>query len=526
MALARYNGNVQDEAGNAVENALIEVRSNDTGFLARIFSGRDGTPSQQLPNPFVSPDSNFFFHTVGGEYRITASKGGFSKTWNRVPIGTAQAVDVEELILSLESGIIPTQTKAELDDLAPSGDDGETPLGGVVYADPDPTLNGYYTYNYGTSQWVWARPLPDTLARLTIDSTSGNQLNMQAAQGVDPGAVVAFIVDVGSWVNTGPVSISINGAPPLPAKDVNGDDFAPGVFTGRLFLSNEGDRLQAIIGGDIMAAVSAAQGFATLSQRWAEGTEPGGPGTKSSREWSERSLEEADRSFTEANRSEAAASSAEYTNFGLGEISAREPDLDTLRGTRMFGVPGGAVGSPQPGADGVGWQVEEVGQRSQIVIMTQSSIYMRTDDSQPQPDSWGPWYLIYSQGSLVGSVSQVGGVPTGRVIERGDNANGEYVRFADGTQICWHSIGPRNVNATSGGYYFIDVGTWDFPAAFSSVPRVTTAVNRGAVGTGLTWPGATTHSISGSSIGGLCIVAVASGVTGAYMQVMAIGRWF
>lgn len=37
----------------------------------------------------------------------------------------------------------------------------------------------------------------------------------------------------------------------------------------------------------------------------------------------------------------------------------------------------------------------------------------------------------------VGTVSQSGGVPTGAVIERGSNANGSYVRFADGTQICW-----------------------------------------------------------------------------------------
>lgn len=37
---------------------------------------------------------------------------------------------------------------------------------------------------------------------------------------------------------------------------------------------------------------------------------------------------------------------------------------------------------------------------------------------------------------LVGTVSQSGGVPTGAIIERGSNANGSYVRFADGTQIC------------------------------------------------------------------------------------------
>jgi hypothetical protein len=37
---------------------------------------------------------------------------------------------------------------------------------------------------------------------------------------------------------------------------------------------------------------------------------------------------------------------------------------------------------------------------------------------------------------LVGAVSQSEGVPTGAVIERGVNASGEYIRFADGTQSC------------------------------------------------------------------------------------------
>ncbi|NUH63868.1 DUF2793 domain-containing protein [Sulfitobacter sp. S0837] len=42
----------------------------------------------------------------------------------------------------------------------------------------------------------------------------------------------------------------------------------------------------------------------------------------------------------------------------------------------------------------------------------------------------------YGPGNLIGAVSQTAGQPTGAVIERGSNANGDYVRFADGTQIC------------------------------------------------------------------------------------------
>ena len=44
---------------------------------------------------------------------------------------------------------------------------------------------------------------------------------------------------------------------------------------------------------------------------------------------------------------------------------------------------------------------------------------------------------LYNNQNILGTVSQTSGVPTGAVIQRGSNANGEFVRFADGTQICY-----------------------------------------------------------------------------------------
>lgn len=46
---------------------------------------------------------------------------------------------------------------------------------------------------------------------------------------------------------------------------------------------------------------------------------------------------------------------------------------------------------------------------------------------------------MYSKDNILDTVSQTAGVPTGGVIESGSNANGEYVRFADGLQICTNS---------------------------------------------------------------------------------------
>ncbi len=41
---------------------------------------------------------------------------------------------------------------------------------------------------------------------------------------------------------------------------------------------------------------------------------------------------------------------------------------------------------------------------------------------------------------IVGVASQTGGIPTGAVIERGSNAMGDYVKWADGTMICTRKV--------------------------------------------------------------------------------------
>ncbi|MBN2628948.1 MAG: hypothetical protein JXR75_00245 [Rhodobacteraceae bacterium] len=76
--------------------------------------------------------------------------------------------------------------------------------------------------------------------------------------------------------------------------------------------------------------------------------------------------------------------------------------------------------------------------------------------------SWGPWRMLYDSKSILGAVSQAAGVPTGAVIERGSNANGNYVRLADGTQWCFRSMVASASAATS----------WVFPAAFAAVPVI------------------------------------------------------
>ena len=130
-------------------------------------------------------------------------------------------------------------------------------------------------------------------------------------------------------------------------------------------------------------------------------------------------------------------------------------------------------------------------------------------------------YKLYHQNTILGAVSQSGGVPTGAVIERGSNGNGEYVRYADGTQICWGTQATSGGHTTASGSLFISsTVTHTFPAAFAgATPTVgVTGSNSvtiwGAVDvTGLTAFDMRTYR-SGSS------------ATDYTTRWMAIGRWF
>jgi hypothetical protein len=61
----------------------------------------------------------------------------------------------------------------------------------------------------------------------------------------------------------------------------------------------------------------------------------------------------------------------------------------------------------------------------------------------------------------------------GGIIERGSNANGEYVKFADGTLICTYN---RLINRQLEVGYAFDP-TVDFAASFSGYPVTTFNVN-------------------------------------------------
>jgi len=124
----------------------------------------------------------------------------------------------------------------------------------------------------------------------------------------------------------------------------------------------------------------------------------------------------------------------------------------------------------------------------------------------------------YRPSNLLGVVSQVAGVPTGAVIQRGSNANGEFVRFADGTQICilvdLSEAATADIGVTS---------TVAFPATFGggTVSIHTSIVSVSATNTYY-------HSISGTTITATNFLLTRRfSVTQTYsLRTFAIGRWF
>jgi hypothetical protein len=151
------------------------------------------------------------------------------------------------------------------------------------------------------------------------------------------------------------------------------------------------------------------------------------------------------------------------------------------------------------------------------------------------PDTSGE---MYNQGNIVGTVSESGGVPTGAIIERGSNANGEYVMFADGTMICTFLA----TNASHSTTHRRLSGVATFPVAFVSSPSASCNLLNNSTNNAFVSPNTTTAVLPSGVVGPIVRDTSTTGVATIFYAIsgltnfsngdsligsgMAFGRWY
>ncbi|GEM_PF-3349913 len=127
------------------------------------------------------------------------------------------------------------------------------------------------------------------------------------------------------------------------------------------------------------------------------------------------------------------------------------------------------------------------------------------DDIKLEEEKLSPW-CVEAYDQLVGK----------EILESGSNANGRYVKFADGTMLCYASFGGMTTSEKMGVAYMSPNKNWAFPAAFNGVPRLM------AVGQNYT---AATGGTNSSTSADIRIIGFDSVARVGGINMLAIGQW-
>ena len=109
------------------------------------------------------------------------------------------------------------------------------------------------------------------------------------------------------------------------------------------------------------------------------------------------------------------------------------------------------------------------------------------------------------------------------IIENGSNANGNYVKFEDGTMICTLDtiVSDQAINKSYGSLFW-GSRTWNFPVAFIEKPAVSCGMFKW--GTGMSWGNVSGITTTYATLVGIDIAIRDTG-TSTEIHAIAIGRW-
>lgn len=126
---------------------------------------------------------------------------------------------------------------------------------------------------------------------------------------------------------------------------------------------------------------------------------------------------------------------------------------------------------------------------------------------------------VQTQAELQSAVSELN---SKAIQESGGNANGRYIKFADGTLIQWFRTEVTNLAFTAYGTLYSATYNWTYPIAFVNNPTVCPGQFRW--GTGASWCTASGVSQTAATLTGFDAYQRASG-TRVVISAFAIGLW-
>ena len=144
-------------------------------------------------------------------------------------------------------------------------------------------------------------------------------------------------------------------------------------------------------------------------------------------------------------------------NHKIGGIMAGSFDFDADSAVEL----GAYHMGEQMGQPGIGTgQLLTIGQGAGSAGSSVSQIYIRDIEDEmyfrrKTGETWGDW------------------IQANEIVESGENSNGRYVRFSDGTQICWLVKTYQNIAVTSAYgpiYRQSDNISWQHPASYIEIP--------------------------------------------------------
>lgn len=221
--------------------------------------------------------------------------------------------------------------------------------------------------------------------------------------------------------------------------------------------------------------------------------------------------------------------------FGLGNRINYNGNLDDITVPGFYGlsntVTSGPSGLSASNIDGSDLQhfVYNTNNHCQVLYVRGAAGGRAIWTRRKISGTWSAWRMVYDQTTVLGTVSQSGGVPTGALIESGSNANGEYARFADGTQICRYANSSYDLSAAVAPGSISAAHALAFPAAFVGAVAKSICGQPSNVGgsrilgsslhmdsTAINWT-FTCHNLAAAALTPTQVLG---------LQLLAVGRWF